>query len=124
MVRKNNELRDIIDIAWLRSTVNEAASDQSSLINSGKSVIVDSKLQSPILNTSKCLQHNMRIRISLTKNTDGFLLLSEYENYFIFIEDCYLYATFITPHDSFLKQIDERLSLQSAPPTLSPNLSL
>ena len=119
LLRLNNELRDIIDIAWLRSTVNEAASDRSSVINSGKSVIVDSKLQCPILNTSKCLPHNMRIRISLTKNTDGFLLLSEDESYSIFIEDCYLHATFITPHDSFLRQIDERLSLQPAPYIIS-----
>ena len=112
---KNNQLRDIIDIAWLKSTVNEGASDRSSVINSGKSVIVESKLQSPIFNTSKCLPHNMRIRISLTKNTDGFLLLSEDETYSISIEDCYLYATFITPHDSFLKQIDERLNIEPAP---------
>ena len=90
-------------------------SDRSSMINSGKTGIVDFKLQSPIFNTSKCLPHNMRIRISLTKNTDGFLLLSEDEKYSIFIEDCYLHVTFITPHDSFLKQIDERLSIEPAP---------
>ena len=115
LLAKNNQLRDIIDVAWLRNPVNEGASDRSSVINSGKAVIVDSKLQSPIFNTSKCLPHNMRIRISLTKNTDGFLLLSEDETYSIFIEDCYLHVTFIAPQDSFLKQIDERLSIQPAP---------
>ena len=115
LIKNNNELRDIIDIAWLRNPVNEGASDRSSVINSGKAVIVDSKLQSPIFNTSKCLPHNMRIRISLTKNTDGFLLLSEDDNYSIYIEDCYLHVTFIAPHDSFLKQINERLSIEPAP---------
>ena len=115
LVTKNNDLRDIIDVAWLRNSITEGASDRSSVINSGQSVIVDSKLQCPLFNTSKCLPHNMRIRISLTKNTDGFLLLTDDQNYSIFIEDCYLVVTFIAPNESFLRQIDERLSLQPAP---------
>ena len=91
------EIRIILDIEWLPTTVNLAAIQQSTLINSGKSLTVTSKLQSPIFNTSKCLPHNMKIRIILNKNTDILLLLTEEDSYSVFIEECYLNVTFITP---------------------------
>ena len=108
------KIRPLIDIAWL-PTSNTAASERSSFINSGKSVTVNSKLQCPLFNTSKCLPHNMKIRISLTKNTDEFLLLTNEVGYSVFIEECYLFATYVSPHDAFLEQIDHRLKLEPAP---------
>ena len=32
-----------------------------------------------------------------------------------FIEECYLFATYVSPHDAFLEQIDHRLKLEPAP---------
>lgn len=67
LTQKLAELRDLVDIAYVKTTTNTAASDRSHFINSGKSVTVDSKLQCPIFNTSKCLPHNTRIRIHLPR---------------------------------------------------------
>ena len=97
---KVEEITVILDIAWLPITTNLASSQRSTLINSSKSFICHIKLQSRIFNTSKCLPHNMKIRISLNKNIDKFLLLTEEGSYSVFIEECYLIVTFITPQDA------------------------
>ena len=77
--------------AWIPTSFNIAASKRSMLINNGQSLIVNSKFQNPLFNTSKCLPTNMKIRISLTKNRDEMLLLcKEDSGYTIVLEDCYL----------------------------------
>ena len=57
----------------------------------------------------------MKIRISLTKNSDGFLLLTEEEGFKVVIEDCYLNVTFVKAHEAFLKQIEERMKIEPVP---------
>ena len=112
---KCNQIRDIIDKAWLKSTINIGASDRSERINTGKSIEVESKLHHPIISTSKCLPHNIRIRIKLTLNTNAFLLLTENEGYSIDIEQCYLRASYVEPHDAFLKEIEKRIQIHPVP---------
>ena len=103
---------DIIDNAWIPSKGNPAASERSKRINRGQSVTLCSKLHCPLFNTSKCLPTNMSIRISLTKNDNRFLLLSNAANapYSVVIEDCYLNVTYIRPRDTILQIIEEKLT--------------
>ena len=97
-VEKCNKVREIVDKVWLKSVINKR-------INTGKSIEVESKLQCPIISTSKCLPNNRQIRITLSLNTDAFLLLTETAGYSIHIESCYLRVSYIEPHEAFLKEI-------------------
>ena len=112
---KNEAVRTLVGRGWLLNTKNLAASERSARVNRGQSLTVDSKLQCPIFNTSKTLPPNMKIRISLTKNSDGFLLLTEEEGFKVVIEDCYLNVTFVKAHEAFLKQIEERIKIEPVP---------
>ena len=113
---KIEELTDIVTRILLPSKVNPAASDRSKFLRHGKSITLCTKLQNPLFNTSKCLPTNMKIRVSLSKNNDEFVILSDGETkYSIYIEDCYLHATYYRPRDSILSLIEERLKKEPAP---------
>ena len=113
---KTDELAEILSRARIPTTHNPAASDRSRFINKGGSVTLSSKLQCPLFNTSKCLPSNMKIRISLSKNNDEFVLLSdESSNLSVFIEDCYLDITYYRPRDAILNLIEERIQKEPAP---------
>ena len=101
--------------AWIPTSFNIAASKRSMLINNGQSLIVNSKFQNPLFNTSKCLPTNMKIRISLTKNRDEMLLLcKEDSGYTIVLEDCYLNVTYYKVRDEILNLMEERLAKDAA----------
>ena len=101
--------------AWIPTSFNVAASRRSMLINSGQSLIVNSKFQNPLFNTSKCLPTNMKIRISLTKNRDQILLLcKDNAEYSILLEDCYLNVTYFKVRDEILNMMEERLAKDAA----------
>ena len=101
---------------WIPTKANPAASIRSIRVNSGKSVVLNSKFQCPLLNTSKCLPTNMKIRISLTKNRDEFLLLCNNDaGYSIVLEDCYLNVTYYRVRDEILDLIEERIVKEPAP---------
>jgi hypothetical protein len=102
--------------AWIPTTANPAASIRSLSINNGQSLILNSKFQSPLFNTSKCLPTNMKIRISLSKNRDEFLLLCDDDaGYSIVLEDCYLNVTYYRVRDEILNLMEERLANDAAP---------
>lgn len=106
--------------AWIPTSANSAASIRSTRVNRGQSVILNSRFQCPLFNTSKCLPTNMKIRISLVKNKDQFLLLcSDNSKYSIVLEDCYLNATYYRVRDEILKLIEERLTKEPAPYTIT-----
>ena len=95
---------------------NRASGIRAMRINKGQSVTVSSKLQVPLFTTQKCLPTNMKIRISLTKNTDDFLLLAEAASKFeVHIDDIYLNVTFYRPRDIILNQIEDQLKKDPAP---------
>ena len=101
---------------WKLSGANPVANARSWRIFKGQSVIVNSKLQCPLFNTSKCLPTNMKIRTSLTKNSDAFLLLTEADaSYSIYLEDVYLEITYFRPRDQILEIIENRLQKDPAP---------
>ena len=96
--------------AWIPTSANPAASTRSMLVNNGQSLILNSKLQSPLFNTSKCLPTNMKIRISLSKNRDEILLLcNDDTGYTIVLEECYLNVTYYRVRDEILNMMEERL---------------
>ena len=112
---KIEELTDIVSRMLIPSKVNPSASDRSRFLRHGESLTLCTKLQHPLFNTSKSLPTNMRIKITLTKNNDEFVILSDGESkYSIFIEDCYLHATYYRPRDSILSLIEERLRKEAA----------
>ena len=58
----------------------------------------------------------MGIRISLTKNNDAFLLLTNGDSkYSIMLEDCYLSVTYYRARDEILSLIEERIQKEPAP---------
>ena len=113
---KIDELTDIVSRMLLPSKINPSASDRSRFLRHGESITLYTKLQHPLFNTSKCLPTNMKIRISLSKNDDKFVILSNDDSkYSIFIEDCYLQTTYYRPRDPILSLIEERLQKEPAP---------
>lgn len=109
-------LLKIIEDGWQPSRVNPAASERSKHINRGQSTTLVSKLQCPLFTTSKCLPNNMKIRLSLTKNEDQFVILAkEGSNYSILIEDCYLEVTYYKPREAILELMEERIQREPAP---------
>ena len=115
-VSKTATLAEILGRARIPTTHNLAASDRSQFINKGESLTLSSKLQCPMFNTSKCLPSNMKIRMSLSKNNDEFVLLTDGDSKFsIFIEDCYLDITYYRPRDAILNFIETRIQREPAP---------
>lgn len=113
---KIEELTDIVSRMLLPSKINPAASDRSKFLRHGESITLCTKLQNPLFNTSKCLPTNVKIRISLSKNNDEFLILSDGNSkYGVNIEDCYLNATYYKPRDPILKLIEERIKKEPVP---------
>ena len=101
--------------AWIPTNANPAASIRSMLINSGQSLILNSKFQCPLFNTSKCLPTNMKIRISLSKNRDEILLLcNDDAGYSIVLQDCYLNVTYHRVRDEILNLMEERMANDAA----------
>ena len=73
------------------SIKNQALYTRAKRVAKGQSVTTYSKLHCPLFNTNKVLPTRMDIRITLTKNTDDFLLLCpEDGKYSISIEDVHL----------------------------------
>ena len=102
--------------SWVPTQANPAASKRSTLFNNGRSVTLSSKFHCPLLNTTKCLPTNMNLRMSLTKNTDEFLLLCNADaGYSLSIEDCYLNVTYYRVRDEILELIEERLRKDPIP---------
>ena len=92
-----------------KEITNDGAVKRADRVRKGKSITTFTKLHCPLLTTNKALPTAIKIRISLTRNTDAFLLLSDDPGYKLIIEDIYLLATFQKPRDAVLKIMDERL---------------
>jgi hypothetical protein len=105
---------------WIPTRSNPAASIRSQRINSGQSVIINSRFQCPLLNTSKCLPTNVKLRISLTKNKDQFLLLCDEDaGYSVVVEDCHLVVSYYRVRDEILNLMEEKLKLKAASYTIT-----
>ena len=94
---------------------NAGSAARSKRIWGSKANTVRTRLHVPLFSASKALPTNMKIRISLTRNNDQFLLLADQESFRLHIEDVHLIVTYINPQDVFLSMIEERLLKQPAP---------
>lgn len=105
---------------------NPASGHRAMRINKGQSVTLNSKLQCPLLMTHKCLPTNIKIRVSLTKNSDNFLLMApEDSKYQVVIEDIFLNVSYFRPIDVVLRQVDDHIKREPAPYFISkPELIL
>lgn len=116
----NVALNDTV-VEWLKtvpanSIFNEGAQYRSERVKDGQTVKLSSKLQVPLFNTSKCLPTNMKIRISLVKNSDDFLLFSNQDSTFnVSLLDVYLDVEYFRPRDAILQVIEDRLQKEPAP---------
>ena len=93
---------------------NKGAAKRAERVAGSKTVTVCTPLHNPLFTTSKALPTNMKIRVSVSKNSDGFLLMASTDEYNIQIQDIYLKATFLRPQDIFLNLIEERLAKEAA----------
>ena len=95
---------------------NKGALARASRVNKGQSVTVTAPLQCPLLTTGKCLPTNMKIRVTLNKNSDKFLLLTPTDSSATLeIEDVHLNVVYYRPRDGVLKAIEEQLVKEPAP---------
>ena len=98
-----------------KEITNISAAKRADRIREAGSIKVFSKLHCPLLTTNKALPTSLKIRISLTKNADAFLLLAEEgSKYKLNIEDVHLVATYQKPRDMVLQIMDDRLKLSPA----------
>ena len=96
-------------------TPNTAAIARAELIAESKSVKMVSKLHCPILRHGKVLPTQCRIRVSLQKNRDSFLLMAaEDSNFKINIEDVFLKCKYLKPTDFIVKCQEDKLVRQPA----------
>ena len=95
---------------------NSASGERARMVNKGQTITLSAKLQCPLFNTSKCLPTNMKVRVSLTKNQDKFLLIAATDSqYNIHIVDVYLDVTYYRPREQILQLIEDRLQKVPAP---------
>ena len=104
---------------------NAGGTARAKRVLGNKEIVTCAKLQCPLFNTSKCLPTNMKIRVSLTKNNDNFLILTAFGDkdyndngtatFRVIIEDVYLAATYYRPRDQILRAIEDRLNVEPAP---------
>ena len=98
------------------SIKNQALHTRAKRVAKGQSVTTYSKLHCPLFNTNKVLPTRIDIRITLTKNTDDFLLLCpKDEKYSIFIEDVHLQVTYYQPQDAIQRKIESLLESEPIP---------
>ena len=88
---------------------NVGAAQRAQRINIGQSVTLSAKLQCPLINTSNFLPSKIGFRISLTQNSDDFLLYTPEAGYSVELEDVYLLATYHQPRDPILKWMNDEL---------------
>ena len=98
------------------SIKNQALYTRAKRVAKGQSVTTYSKLHCSVFNTNKVLPTRMDIRITLTKNTDDFLLLCpKDEKYSISIEDVHLQVTYYQPQDTIQRKIESLLESEPIP---------
>ena len=96
-------------------TTNTSSTTRAAIISEGKTVVLISDLNCSLLKTEKLIPTNMDIKISLTKNYDGYLLMDPIVGtYKIQFDKCYLRITAHQPSDLTIQLMEKRLKIQPA----------
>ncbi|MCP4489751.1 MAG: hypothetical protein GY820_20910, partial [Gammaproteobacteria bacterium] len=89
---------------------NKSALTRNKMIKQGQSVTLISDLNCSLFKTGKLLPSNMDVRVSLTKNYDGYVLLEAATGtHKIKFDKCYLRVTMQQPTDLCLNLMEEKL---------------
>ncbi len=89
---------------------NKSALTRNKIIKQGQSVTLISDLNCSLFKTGKLLPSNMDVRVSLTKNYDGYVLLEAATGtHKIKFDKCYLRVTMQQPTDLCLNLMEEKL---------------
>ena len=89
---------------------NMSALSRSKLIEQGKSVTLISDLNCSLFKTGKLLPSNLDVRLSLTKNYDGYVLLEEATGtHKLKFDKCFLRVTMQQPTDFCLNLMEQKL---------------
>ena len=90
--------------------VNKASLSRSKLIEQGKTVTLISDLNCSLFKSGKLLPTNLDVRISLTKNYNGYVLLeAEAGTHKLKFDKCYLRVTMQQPGDFCLNLMEQKL---------------
>ncbi|KAL5266316.1 hypothetical protein ACHWQZ_G003665 [Mnemiopsis leidyi] len=89
---------------------NKSALSRGKLIEGGKSVTLISDLNCSLFKTGKLLPSNLDVRLSLTKNYDGYVLLEEAAGtHKLKFDKCFLRVTMQQPTDFCLNLMEQKL---------------
>ena len=89
---------------------NKSALTRNKMIKQGQSVTLISDLNCSLFKTGKLLPSNMDVRVSLTKNYDGYVLLEAATGtHKVKFDKCYLRVTMQQPTDLCLNLMEEKL---------------
>ena len=90
--------------------VNRGALKRGKMIEQGKHVTLISDLNCSLFKSGKLLPHNLDVRLSLTKNYDGYMLLEAAAGtHQVKFEKCYLRVTMQQPSDFCLNLMEQKL---------------
>ena len=90
--------------------VNQSARHRAHMVDQGKSVTLISDLACSLFKSGKLLPSNLDVRVSLTKNYDGYILIEPANGtHKIKFDKCYLRVTFQQPSDICLNLMEQKL---------------
>ena len=95
------------------AVVNKSGQTRANKIAQGSRVVLISDLNCSLFKQGKLLPTNLDVRISLTKNYDGYILLEAAETHKVHFDKCLLRVTMRQPNDFCLHLME--LKLQSQP---------
>jgi len=105
---KTNSESNIVHPA--AQVVNKSMRERAHKVAGGKSVTLISDLNCSLFKTGKLLPTNLDVRVSLTKNYDGYCLLEGDDGtHKIKFDKCYLRVTYQQPSDICLHLIEQKL---------------
>ena len=93
---------------------NKGAETRAKRIRLSREITSKTKLHTPLLNHSKVLPTNMSIKVTLTKNKNKFLLLSDATDHVVNIKNVHLICTYLRPREVVLNLLEERLKQSPA----------
>ena len=94
--------------------LNKGGETRAKRIKLSREITSKTKLHTPLLNHSKVLPTNMKIKVTLTRNKDKFLLLSDATDHVVVIKNVHLICTYLRPKEVVLNLFEERLKQSPA----------
>lgn len=92
------------------NVVNKSVHTRGKMVAQGKTVTLISDLNCSLFKTGKLLPTNLDVRVSLTKNYDGYVLLEAGEGtHKVKFDKCYLRVTLQQPSDICLNLMEQKL---------------